>query len=197
MSDRTAWAAATSDPFLDGARTGSLAGEVLDRWLEQDRTFVATLADAWRLMRASAPAEDRALLDEGIAAFDAEVTWFDELATTRRLVVPTPSLRVTAAYCDELLRVAQEPYAVALAAMWTVEAAYLEAWRGALPGAPAFRELVEHWTDPSFVAFVDSLERAADRSLAGATVDDLDRVRVAVLRILEHEAAFWSMTSAG
>lgn len=45
---------------------------------------------------------------------------------------------------------AAEPHAVALATMWAVEAAYLEAWRTARPGAPAYRPFVEHWTSDAF-----------------------------------------------
>jgi thiaminase/transcriptional activator TenA len=195
--DPARWAAATSHPFLDGARTGALPSAAFDRWLEQDRGFVATLAVAWRAVRDGAPAVDLALLDDGIAAFDDEVMWFDGIATERGLAVPAPALVEAAAYRAELLAVAEQPHAVALAAMWAVEATYLEAWRTALPGADAYRPFVAHWTGDGFVAFVARLEEAADVALHGAPDELVAEAAGAVARIAEHEAAFWAMTWSG
>lgn len=199
LADRhpTRWRAATSHPFLDGARTGALPSGAFDRWLEQDRGFVATLAEAWRTIRASAPADDLALLDDGIAAFEDEIAWFQVLAAERRLVVPAAALPKAAAYQADLLGVANQPYAVALAAMWAIEATYLEAWRTALPGAGDYRRFVEHWTDDAFVAFVARVEAAADRALHAAPDDVVDLAADAIARIADHEAAFWAMTWSG
>jgi thiaminase len=62
----------THHPFLDGVRVGSLPGPAFDRWLERDRLFVETLARAWALMLAEAPAGDLSLLAEGVTAFVAD-----------------------------------------------------------------------------------------------------------------------------
>ena len=58
--------------------------------------------------------------------------------------------------------------APALTALWVLERVYLEAWTGAVPGAPAFREFVEHWTEPAFAGYVESLAAAADAALHSA-----------------------------
>jgi formylaminopyrimidine deformylase / aminopyrimidine aminohydrolase len=192
--DPAAWAAATGHPFLDGAADGSLPVAAFDRWLEQDRLFVEALARAWGLVLAEAPVDDLRLLSEGIAAFVGEVAWFEELAADRGLAVPAEPLAATAAYNAHLLQMAGEPYPVALTAMWAVEAAYLEAWRSARPGAPAYRSFVEHWTDAAFAGFVDRLERAVDRALAGASAAEVDAAGRAVALTAGHEAAFWAMT---
>lgn len=199
LADRDAdrWRAATRHPFLDGARTGTLPGRVFDRWLEQDRLFVETLTRAWAALLTKAPSDDLALLADGINAFVAEMAWFDELGAERDLVIPAAPLPAAADYHSHLLGMAGEAYPVALAAMWAVEAAYLEAWRSALPGAAVYRPFVEHWTDAGFVAFVDRLGCAADRALAGASAADVDAAADAVVVTAGHEAAFWAMTWSG
>jgi thiaminase/transcriptional activator TenA len=189
--------AATHHPFLDGARTGSLPATAFDRWLEQDRLFVETLARAWGLLLVTARADDLALLAEGITAFVAEVAWFEDLAAARGLSVTAKPLPAAADYQSHLLRMARQPYPVALTAMWTVEAAYLEAWRTALPGAPSYRPFVEHWTDPAFVDFVGRLEAAADRALAKAPPAEVAAAADALVLTSRHEAAFWAMTWSG
>lgn len=194
--DAARWRAATSHPFLDGARTGDLPVASFDRWLEQDRLFVATLARAWARMLAVAPDEHLGLLSDGIAAFVAEVAWFDDLARTRGLASGAAPLDATAAYQEHLLAAAGRPFPVALAAMWAVEAAYLEAWRSARPGAPAYRAFVEHWTDPDFADFVERLEAAVDAALVTEPTR-VDAAAAAVAEIADHEAAFWAMTWSG
>jgi len=167
--DPARWWAATHHPFLDGARAGSLPASAFDRWLEQDRLFVETLARAWARLLTEAPADDLLLLADGIAAFVGEMAWFERVATERGLAISAVPLPAAAAYRAHLGCMAGEPYPVGLAAMWAVEAAYLEAWRTALPGAPAYRVFVEQWTDDAFAAFVARLEAAADRGLATAS----------------------------
>ncbi len=191
------WHAATHHPFLDGARTGSLPAEAFDRWLEQDRLFVEVLARAWGLLMAKAPAEDLQLLADGISAFVAEMAWFVELGAKRGLVIPAVPLPAAVDYHAHLVAMAQEPYAMGLSAMWAVEAAYLDAWRSALPGAANFRPFVEHWTDQGFASFVERLEAAADRALAEASPAEVEAAARAVAETAEHEAAFWDMTWSG
>lgn len=191
------WTAATRHPFLDGAADGSLPAAAFDRWLEQDRLFVEALARAWGLLLVDAPTGDLALISDGIAAFVAEVVWFEELGTERTLAIPAEALAVTEVYNAHLLHAASGPYPVGLSAMWAVEAAYLEAWRSALPGAPAYRPFVEHWTDDAFATFVDRLEAAADRSLAEASAAEVDAARQVIALTAGHEAAFWAMTFTG
>lgn len=188
------WRAATRHPFLDGVRDGSLPPAAFDRWLEQDLLFVETLARAWARVLLTAPAADLALLADGIAAFVAEVQWLSDVAVTRRLPVPAVPLPTTAAYQAHLLEVARQPLPVALTAMWAVEAAYLEAWQGARPGAAEYQTFVEHWTDDAFSAFVGRLERAADRALADAPAAGIDAAGDALRRTADLEAAFWAMT---
>lgn len=194
--DEARWRAATSHPFLDGARTGALPTDAFDRWLVQDRHFVETLTRAWATIAASAPSADLPLLADGVSAFVGELAWFDSIADERGLA-SAPPLPAASAYAAHLLDVAAEPFAVAMAAMWAVEAAYLDAWRSARPGAPEYRSFVEHWADDGFAAFVARVESAANAALASASSGEVDAAGAAIDATLDHEAAFWAMTWSG
>ena len=191
---RDAWVRATTSPFLDGVRDGTLTDAAFDRWLEQDRLFVEALARAWARILAGAPGRDLALLSGGIAAFIAEVEWFDGIVARRGLDPSPDPLPDAAAYIDWLGEVAARPYAVALSAMWVVEAAYLDAWRGAAPGAPGYAAFVDHWTSSDFAAFVDQLEAAANVALGEAAPPDIEAAANAIAATADHERRFWELT---
>jgi formylaminopyrimidine deformylase / aminopyrimidine aminohydrolase len=195
-ADEASWAAASTSPFLDGVRDGTLPDVAFDRWLEQDRLFLVALTRAWARVIAggAAPVSDLPLLAGGVSGFVAEIEWFDDVASTRGLDLGATELPAAAAYNAWLLEVAQEPYAVALAAFWAVEAAYLEAWTTAAPGADPYRSFVEHWTSPEFAAFVSAVEGACDRALAVASDDEVAAAADAVRTTLRHERAFWDLT---
>jgi len=127
------WAAATTSPFLDGVRDGTLAATAFDRWLEQDRLFLVALTRAWSgvIAAGAGPIADLPLLAGGVSAFVAEIEWFDEVASARGLDLGAADLPAAAAYNSWLLDVARRSYPVALAAFWAVEAAYLDAWTSA------------------------------------------------------------------
>jgi thiaminase/transcriptional activator TenA len=179
------WTAATRHPFLDGVRDGSLPVEALDTWLVQDARFVADLLAFQARLLARAPRTDQAVLAGGALALVEELDWFERLADARGLDLSAPPLPATLAYRALLERLDAAPYADAVGCLAVVERVYLDAWRSALPGAPAYAELVEHWTTPGFAAYVDALEAAASR--AGATDAAL------VAQVLRQEAAFWQM----
>lgn len=182
---------ATTGSFLDGVADGSVSAAAFDRWLEQDYHFVATLVRAWGRMIQAAPRTDFALLLGGMTAFEQELTWFEEMAASRGLDLDVDLLEATMAYDETLLRLAAEPYPVAITAMWAVEEVYLASWEGVLPGAPAYAEYVTHWANPEFAEFVANLAGVVNRELPdGPSAAAI----VAYREVLERERAFWSMT---
>ena len=175
------WAAATTHPFLDAVRDGSVPVEAFDRWLVQDALFVADLLAFQARLVARAPRAAQGVLAGGVVALDEELTWFAGQAQARGLADAAPE-PATTAYRGLLDRLDAAPYPVAVTALWVLERVYLLAWQHAAPAAEPYRGFVEHWTAPGFAAYVDALAGLADA--AGAPAD-------AVAEVLALEAAFW------
>jgi len=178
------WRAATCHPFLDGVREGGLPAGAFAAWLQQDYLFVGDLLVFQAQLLAGAPRGAQAILAGGLVALETELTWFEEHVTRRGLALAAPRHPTTEAYREELDRLLREPFEVGLTALWALELAYLEAWRGAAPGAAEYREFVEHWTLPAFAIYVASLE---------AHTSDSPPAEAAWLRIVRLEREFWDM----
>lgn len=191
-SEAELWHAATHHRFLDELREGTLPPAAFSRWLSQDYHFAVALTRAEGRYLANAPREDLALLAGGVQAMVAELEWFERKASERQLALNAPLHPTARAYVDYLHALAWRPYPVQLTALWALERAYLEGWRTALPGAPAFREFVEHWTNEAFAAYVGRLEAAANRELASAG----EAEREAFRWVTRYERAFWEMASS-
>jgi thiaminase/transcriptional activator TenA len=181
------WTAAVRHPFLDGVRDGSVPVAAFDTWLTQDFRFVSDLLAFQSRLAARAPASGRSVLADGVEALEDELLWFRRLARERGLDLAAAPLSATLAYADLLSRLDAAPYAVAVTALWALERVYLEAWRYAAPGAPAYRELVEHWTTPGFAVYVAMLSDLVEDAAPGAEVDGV------LVEVLEQEHAFWDM----
>jgi thiaminase/transcriptional activator TenA len=192
-SEAALWEAATHHPFLDGVRDGTLPLEAFDRWLAQDYHFGLALTRAEARYLADAPRGDLALLADGVRAMVAELDWFEQKAAERGIDLAAPLLPTARAYVDYLEALCGRPYSVQLTALWALERAYLDAWRGASPGAGAFREFVGHWTNEGFAAYVSALEAATTRALG----PHADEEREAFRQVARHERAFWAMTFEG
>jgi thiaminase len=183
-----AWRGATRHPFLDAVRDGSLPAAAFDTWLVQDAHFVAELLRFQARLLARAPRAAQPVLAGGCVSLVEELAWFAELAAVRGLDLAAGRLPVTDTYVRLLERLDGADVPTGLTALWTIERTYLDAWSSALPGAPAYREFVEHWTVPGFAGYVSELEAAAD---AAGPVDD-----GVFLEVVEAETAFWSMAMA-
>jgi thiaminase/transcriptional activator TenA len=192
-SESQLWYAATHHSFLDGVREGTLATEAFTRWLAQDYHFGVALTRAQARYLAAAPRQDLELLASGVQAMVAELAWFEDKATERAIDLGARLHPTTRSYIDYLYALCEQPYSVQLTALWALERAYLDAWRGASPGGPAFREFVEHWTSDTFAAYVSALEVATTRVLLqGGSAE-----REAFQQVARHERAFWEMACEG
>ncbi|WP_222195630.1 TenA family transcriptional regulator [Modestobacter italicus] len=180
-----AWRGATAHPFLQAVADGSLPPAAFDTWLVQDARFVADLLRFQARLLARAPRPAQAVLAAGAVALVEELAWFDQQAAARGLDLTAPARPATAAYAGLLDRLDGADVPTALTALWTIERTYLDAWSSAAPGAPAYREFVEHWTVPAFAGYVAGLEEAADA--AGGSGDTL------FLEVVAAETAFWQM----
>ena len=178
-----AWRGATAHPFLEAVRNGSLPPGAFDTWLVQDARFVADLLRFQARLLARAPRPAQAVLAGGAVALVEELAWFEVQAAGRGLDLTAPARPATAAYAQLLARLDSADVPAALTALWTIERSYLDAWSHAAPGAPAYREFVEHWTVPGFAGYVAGLATAADAVGGG---DD-----AVFLEVAAAETAFW------
>lgn len=193
QGDAELWHAATHHAFLDEVRRGTLAPAAFARWLSQDYHFAVALLRTQARTLASAPREALELLAGGVQALVAELDWFERQASEFEVDLTAPLHATARAYVDYLHGLTYEPYAVQLTALWALERAYLEGWRTALPGAPRFRDFVEHWTNDAYAAYVDALEASANRVLARGG----DAEREAFRWVAKYEQAFWEMAYEG
>ncbi|TFV55912.1 TenA family transcriptional regulator [Geodermatophilus sp. DF01-2] len=181
-----AWQRATRHPFLDAVRDGTIPVAAFDTWLVQDVRFVADLLRFQSRLLARAPRPAQAVLAGGLVALVDELAWFEEQAAARGLDLAAPALPATTGYAGLLGRLDAADVGTALTALWTVERTYLDAWSAARPGAPEYREFVEHWTQPGFAGYVAGLEAAAD----GVPAPDADAT---FTEVVAAETAFWDM----
>ena len=186
------WHAATHHPFLDAVRDGTLDPAAFSRLLVQDYHFALALTGAEGRYLAHAPRGDLEILAEGIQAMVAELAWFERKAAERGIDLAAPRQPTARAYLDYLQATTYEPYSVQLTVLWALERAYLEGWRTAVPGAPAFREFVERWTSDAFAAYVDALEAAVNRAIGRGG----EAEREAFRWVAKYEQAFWEMAYA-
>ncbi|MBI3997849.1 MAG: TenA family transcriptional regulator [Armatimonadetes bacterium] len=187
------WEAATRHPFLDGIRDGPLPETAFDRWLAQDYLFVEALVRVQARILAAAPRRDFPLLAGGISALVDELAWFEEKARVRGVPLSAPMHPTCRAYTDFLHALTSGPYAAQITALWALERAYLDAWTGARPGAPAYREFVEHWTVPAFQGYVRGLEAAVTQALGEGGAAVREAAAEAFCWVARYEAAFWEI----
>ncbi|WNV75753.1 TenA family transcriptional regulator [Geodermatophilus sp. DSM 44513] len=180
------WRRATRHPFLDAVRDGTVPVAAFDTWLVQDARFVADLLRFQARLLARAPRPAQAVLAGGLVALVEELAWFEQQAAVRGLDLGAPARPATAGYAELLGRLDAADAGTALTALWTIERTYLDAWSHARPGAPGYREFVEHWTTPGFAGYVAGLAAAAD----GTPAPDADAT---FAEVVAAEVAFWDM----
>jgi thiaminase/transcriptional activator TenA len=182
---------------LDGVREGNLPAGAFRGWLVQDYLFAADLLTFQSRLLARSPRPHQAVLAGGLTAVEAELGWFEEKAEERGLELEAQRHPTTAAYRDFMNELEDEPYPAAMTALWALELAYLQAWRGASPGGADYREFVEHWTTQEFADYVAGLGIAADSSLESADEEEQRRVESAFLEVCRLERDFWEMAFSG
>lgn len=193
---RQEWEASTSRAaFIAGARDGTLSEEAFQRWLVQDRHFIDGLYDAQARVIPLAAGEVRRTLLDGVVALQEELDWLAGHAARRALDLAVDPVNDCRAFVEYLHTLAFATPAVALTAIWAVERSYLDAWSAARPGARAYREFVEHWSDAGFRAYVERLTAGANEALESASAADRAAAEHAFRRVMAFERRFWEMTS--
>ncbi len=189
------WHAATHHQFLDAVRDGSLKSNAFTTWLVQDYLFVLDELTCQARLLARAPRSGQKILVRGLSAIESEAEWFETHAQQCGLSLEVPRNPTTAAYHNLLESLDREPYPVAITAIWAIERAYLEAWKGAIPCHPCYQEYAEHWANAEFERFVADLEQVATDALESGQVDKA--VEATFLKIARLEHDFWQMAWQG
>lgn len=191
------WQKATHHSFLEAVSEGTFPAGSFEAWLAQDYLFALDLLVFQARLLARTPRPAQAVISGGLVAVEAELGWFEEKAQERGLDLETPRHPTTAAYRDLMMVLDREPYTVAATALWAIEQAYLEAWQGAAPGHPDYREFVEHWTTEEFAGYVVGLREAADAALQAAGEGEQKQAEAAFLEVARLEKDFWDMAWTG
>lgn len=191
------WNGAVQHPFLEAVREGTLTTDVFAAWLVQDYLFVTNELTFVAHLLPRAPRSDQALLAQSIVSLVEELRWFEEQAEQKKLSLNASPHPVTASYATLLKRLEQQPYVVAISALWAIERAYLEAWTNVAPGHPSYRVYIEHWANAIFAEFVTKLEQSVAVALNASDVDTKLDVEEAFLDVARLEQAFWEMAYSG
>ncbi|MGH3090446.1 MAG: TenA family transcriptional regulator [Rubrobacteraceae bacterium] len=191
------WKEATEHPFLDKTREGTLPEGAFENWLVQDYLFVLSGLVFQSRLVPRAPRSDQALIIGGLAALESELTWFEEKAQERNLSLDADKHPTNKAYGDLFITLEDRSYPTNITALWAVEKAYLDAWTNASPGAPDYREFVEHWTTPEFQEYVAALEEAADSALKAATQSEQAQAEASFQKVARLERDFWDIAVPG
>ncbi|KAL1741700.1 hypothetical protein HDZ31DRAFT_44860 [Schizophyllum fasciatum] len=202
--------ATRTHPFLEAARTGSLAESTLGYWLSQDKIyasqaypkFIGHMIAAIPYADATKEAINKKVLSILLFSLQnvvREVGFFGETAKQYGLKVEGWKERKgTRDYTAEMARLATASLEENMVFLWAMEKAYLDVWTNVKNGLRALNitgkpinDLSENWTCDEFIKFVDDL---------GSIVDELDiqpdspqwrRAEGVWERTIELEASFW------
>ncbi|MDQ2723611.1 MAG: transcriptional regulator [Actinomycetota bacterium] len=155
------WQQCLTHPFVLATADDALPAGAFDRWLLADHEFVIQFRRFLAGLTALAPTERaRDVLCGGITALTPELELFRTQLSERGLSPDhyDPDA-VCVGYTSFLLASFSDGYEVALAVLYGVEKAYLDAWTAVRARAVAspYRGFVDNWSAPAFASYVDSL----------------------------------------
>ncbi|TFY50666.1 hypothetical protein EVJ58_g10945 [Rhodofomes roseus] len=194
LSTPRPYSAATEHPFLTAAGLGTLPPALLSLWLAQDRLFAAHGEQRnQELVR---------VLAYSLTNLVREVGFFGDVAREYGLKAEGwKERKATRDYTAEMVRVGAEGRIEdAMVFLWAMEQIYLDSWLyvaslkpvNAEGGtAPAVKTLVNNWTNPEFVKFVDELTQIVNSLGIEPGSPAWIRAESIWARVIELEEAFW------
>ncbi|KDP27900.1 hypothetical protein JCGZ_18980 [Jatropha curcas] len=200
---------ATRHPFILSIRDGSVDISSFKRWLEQDYIFVREFVPfvASVLLKACKNSEDgndMEVILGGLASLNDEIAWFKSEASKWDVSLSNTVVhKANQTYCRflESLMSREVEYALALTALWAIEATYQESFAHCLEDGsktpPELQETCRRWGNEGFGEYCRSLKKIANRYLEKASADVIAKAEVTLLHVLEHEVEFWNMSHRG
>ncbi|MEO9221945.1 MAG: hypothetical protein ABI251_09255 [Mycobacteriaceae bacterium] len=157
------WQRCLRHPFVVATATDTLPAGAFDRWLLADHEFVVQFRRFLAGVLTLAPDEPaRDVLAGGITALTPELTLFRDQLRERGLSPGSYRSDPTCVgYTSYLLASLADGYDVALAVLYGVEKAYLDAWTAVRGRAvdSQYRGFIDNWSSPDFASYVESLGR--------------------------------------
>ncbi|KAH9833279.1 heme oxygenase-like protein [Rhodofomes roseus] len=218
LSTPRPYSAATEHPFLTAAGLGTLPPALLSLWLAQDRLFAAHGGSAFigrtvaavpfsSLDEPGSPREQRnqelvRVLAYSLTNLVREVGFFGDVAREYGLKAEGwKERKATRDYTAEMVRVGAEGRIEdAMVFLWAMEQIYLDSWLYVASlkpveaeggTAPAVKTLVNNWTNPEFVKFVDELTQIVNSLGIEPGSPAWIRAESIWARVIELEEAFW------
>ncbi|KAI8976586.1 heme oxygenase-like protein [Trametes punicea] len=221
LSTPRPYSAATEHAFLTAAGTGTLPLPLLSLYLSQDRIYAAHAYPRFLgQLLTHIPFSSQHPPDSPEERFHGEIVdvLSGALQNVRREVAMFAEVekrydlprfaqwrerKATRDYTAEMARVgALGSLEDGLVFLWAMERVYLDAWSyvksllpnattGTGPALPAIQQLVENWTCPEFVHFVETLEGLVNRLPIAPGSAAYVRAEEIWARVVELEEAFW------
>lgn len=204
------YTAATRHDFVISILDGSVDLSSFKTWLGQDYLFVREFAPfvANVLIRAgkeSGETSDMEVVLGGLASLNDEIEWFksegSEWGVDFSTVVAQKANREYRRFLEGLMS-SEVEYGVVMTAFWAIEAVYQESFAHCLEnGNKTPGELTgacNRWGNDGFREYCSAVKNIAERCLENnASGEALVEAEDVLVRVLEHEVAFWEMSRGG
>lgn len=197
MQHEQAWNLALHHVFLNDCKRDDIRKSQFDTWLVQDFLFVREFTRLAATLLSVAPYSDFNVLLGGLVALKSELTWFEEQAVDRQIRLDAKKQEANEHFCAYMKSVGKQPYAVQAVVFWSIEQAYCQAWRNAMPIAEPYKEFANRWGSDDFKQYCKQLEKQTDIALQDASQEDKDAAVAACGKVAAHEQAFWQMAYEG
>ncbi|CAF1704787.1 hypothetical protein HID58_053915 [Brassica napus] len=206
---RSLYAAATRHDFVVSIRDGSVDLSSFKTWLGQDylfvRGFVPFVANVLiRAGKESGETSDMEVVLGGLASLNDEIEWFksegSKWGVDFSTVVAQKANQEYSRFLEALMS-SEVEYSVVMTAFWAIEAVYQESFAHCLgDGNKTPAELIgacNRWGNDGFRQYCLSVKNIAERCLENASRDAFVEAENVLVRVLEHEVAFWEMSRGG
>ncbi|KAL1226361.1 Bifunctional TENA-E protein [Cardamine amara subsp. amara] len=203
------YTAATRHAFVVSIRDGSVDLSSFRTWLGQDylfvRGFVPFVANVLiRAGKESGESSDMEVILGGLASLYDEIEWFKREGSKWNVdfstIVPQKANQEYRRFLEALMS-SEVKYAVIMTAFWAIEAVYQESFAHCLEdGNKTPAELTgacHRWGNDGFKKYCLSVKNIAERCLENASSEVLAEAENVLVRVLEHELAFWEMSRGG
>ncbi|WP_293171473.1 hypothetical protein [Oceanithermus sp.] len=186
------WQRLLGHPFLRRLAAGEVSERSVYAWMVQNYRFVEGLLELQAHLVPRAPRAHRLVLAHGLVGIVEDLDWM----AVQPIDLDVPAHPARERYLAFLRLLEQEPYAVEIVSLWTINRAFHDAWSSAAPQGGPFADLVGHWTAPEFQAYLHDLAEVAEEAWLAASEEERARIHALIEEILRLEWNSWDMANA-